>query len=71
PLDPDMFAKEILKMLESVRENRKIKKKIRQMVLDKYNWNKISQKYYSTFALLTKKTNGGFLYESRDSGGEY
>jgi len=71
PLNPDMFAREILKMIEAVRENRKIKKKIRRMVLKRYGWSKISQKYYSTFALLTKKTNGGFLHESRNSGREY
>lgn len=44
PLNPDMFAEEILKMLESVKENRKIKKKIRRIALRKYNWDKISTK---------------------------
>ncbi|MBE8539369.1 glycosyltransferase [Geoglobus acetivorans] len=58
PLNAEMFVENILRIMETTGKNRKIEKKIRQIVLEKYSWNKISRKYKSVFVFLTKMVIG-------------
>ncbi|HIQ39263.1 MAG TPA: glycosyltransferase family 1 protein [Methanothermococcus okinawensis] len=54
PLNTQRFVEEVLKMMDVIEKNGAIKRKIRDIIIEKYSWDNISKKYLEVFNNLKR-----------------
>lgn len=55
--EPEKFARKVIELLNSPRQVQEIGKKARELILDKYDWNKIGKKHNRLYLKIVDKYN--------------